>query len=1331
MTNIDTLLTYYIKLDEASKQKFSKEVSDFDKSARNKTEGSKKSSAETRKEVAGQGKLTQSVQKHMAVISEYEKIDKTGRLGQSERLKLIRTLTSAQASGVKLGEHATQSGKKLNTVLAEQTGAYTKLNSASQRTILTIMKWAVGWQLAYGALRAIQNAVRSVISDTMQLERQIYRAISASRFERGGAMPTGKEAGILKDIYTQELWNVVKETSIGIKDTGEALYFLSTAGLTARESLSALPSVIDLSVAAFGDLKEISRLVASSYNVFKDQLKDFKSTQEAMQYISDTIAYSYRSQQIEISELSAAMQFSAQMSGVMNVEFKDLVGTLGFLSSGLLRGTKGGTAMFNAFLQIADKSDVLRSKLGILFDERKEMDYIDLMTQLHNRFGDTAMSLEDVNLLFEVFGRRGGRAIAEILNRFDDWKQSIDITREGVKGMAEEMRDLIMESTIDKMNKLANASKRLIAAFTDTSVIRAFIDFWSSQINEMADKLEYLAQKQRIVAQWSTDEVWKNAGTWAATQEKWAIALVQLYDAIDRDVKRGFIPEDMAEKLKARAEMELKLLYLSGKAYGVKGVAMDDLIKIYKSLGEAGSEWILRQREANAAAEKGEPVNYALVQSFKALKREIELNNLQMIGLSVAQLSSKTISAKLSSIYSDLAENVANVNKNLKEGEKRIDLIGKDKFVEKITNIASAFQRAPEEGARMFEEFRDEMGKAGFSLSAISKILKDVAKQPLQYSLEAWGSKTREFDKALNDLQNNYGIQENILKTLGVTQETIAQNNIRAIETEIEIIKERNEAYLQQPHIAKLSLATKTNLPEVIKGQENLYAAERKLIKANSDLHIASYKEARNIQQEYFGETKRGFDARYKQQKLQLQIEGAGKKEFLELQRQYTEEEMVSVANEQTILNLFDTFNEKERKNLRLQLEKLGYGKEEISQKIKLYDTEKARSLELEKFTNQEKILGSLGYTDLEIIKMQLADLKKIGDITDDQREKLEGQLILKEQLAISSKKQEGIEREILYLETEVSNLPTLVQSYRLEESYKKRYEIALAENKEQEANNYLLEIRNLQNQRNIEQLKAAQEITGFISDSIYGVITGTKSWGDVINEINQSVLQKSIDMLSEMFLQKGIEKGIEKLFDITIDATPVITAETAAAEIREISAVAMATAIIEGATTSGIILKAAGASIAGQMIAGAKMSAIILGAAGILGGFAGGGGGEGVGAGTGDWVISGNAMGANGAIFQGGFREFSRGGTVGQPTLGLIGEGKYNEAIVPLPDGRKIPVDLKGQEQKRQEINIINAIDPSFISAAIAQQPNTIINIVNSDLLRNGMTRKSIRQGV
>jgi tape measure domain-containing protein len=63
---------------------------------------------------------------------------------------------------------------------------------------------------------------------------------------------------------------------------------------------------------------------------------------------------------------------------------------------------------------------------------------------------------------------------------------------------------------------------------------------------------------------------------------------------------------------------------------------------------------------------------------------------------------------------------------------------------------------------------------------------------------------------------------------------------------------------------------------------------------------------------------------------------------------------------------------------------------------------------------------------------------------------------------------------------------------------------------------------------------------------------------------------------------------------------------------------------------------------------------------------------------------FAGMFKGANGGVAAGGWkpfpvRAFANGGMVNGPTLGLVGEGKYNEAIVPLPDGKSIPVQMRG----------------------------------------------------
>ena len=62
----------------------------------------------------------------------------------------------------------------------------------------------------------------------------------------------------------------------------------------------------------------------------------------------------------------------------------------------------------------------------------------------------------------------------------------------------------------------------------------------------------------------------------------------------------------------------------------------------------------------------------------------------------------------------------------------------------------------------------------------------------------------------------------------------------------------------------------------------------------------------------------------------------------------------------------------------------------------------------------------------------------------------------------------------------------------------------------------------------------------------------------------------------------------------------------------------------------------------------------------------------------------------ANGGIALGGFKSFANGGMVTGPTMGLVGEGRYNEAIVPLPNGKSIPVELGGAAGNQMNTSIV-----------------------------------------
>ena len=76
----------------------------------------------------------------------------------------------------------------------------------------------------------------------------------------------------------------------------------------------------------------------------------------------------------------------------------------------------------------------------------------------------------------------------------------------------------------------------------------------------------------------------------------------------------------------------------------------------------------------------------------------------------------------------------------------------------------------------------------------------------------------------------------------------------------------------------------------------------------------------------------------------------------------------------------------------------------------------------------------------------------------------------------------------------------------------------------------------------------------------------------------------------------------------------------------------------------------------------------------------------------------------AEGGIIQGHFiplKAFATGGVVDRPTFGLVGEGRYPEAIVPLPDGRNIPVKFTGLPQSFKSIHG-NSVTEKLLKAEV-----------------------------
>jgi tape measure domain-containing protein len=154
----------------------------------------------------------------------------------------------------------------------------------------------------------------------------------------------------------------------------------------------------------------------------------------------------------------------------------------------------------------------------------------------------------------------------------------------------------------------------------------------------------------------------------------------------------------------------------------------------------------------------------------------------------------------------------------------------------------------------------------------------------------------------------------------------------------------------------------------------------------------------------------------------------------------------------------------------------------------------------------------------------------------------------------------------------------------------------------------------------------------------------------------------------------------------------------------KTVSAVGIAASSIVGITAGISQIKEGGVS---GVLGGIGSIAMSLGSAlggfsalGGLGGLFGGGGGAAA-------MSGGSGIPWN---FNTGLKFFANGGVVNGPTLGMVGEGRYNEAIVPLPDGRSIPVKMNDQSASLREA--MNTMSPIQAMAPILSMKFESTNI-------------------
>lgn len=252
----------------------------------------------------------------------------------------------------------------------------------------------------------------------------------------GSIMGATDEELIQMTDLTKELGSTTRYTA---KEAGEGLEFLAMAGLSADESMKALPQTLMLAQASTTGLGQTADILTNIMSGYGVAVEDLNKT-------TDILTAGFTSSNTNLTELGNAFKYVGPVASSMGYELEETTAILGKLADAGIKGESGGTALRNILIALAapaGNAGKMMKELGVNTEELgidlassanalkslgvevKDAEgnlkpFPDIMKQLQTGLEKIQDPADRTAILIEIFGARGGPQLAALLKQGAD-----------------------------------------------------------------------------------------------------------------------------------------------------------------------------------------------------------------------------------------------------------------------------------------------------------------------------------------------------------------------------------------------------------------------------------------------------------------------------------------------------------------------------------------------------------------------------------------------------------------------------------------------------------------------------------------------------------------------------------------------------------------------------------------------------------------------------------------------------------------------------------------------------------------------------------------------
>ncbi len=303
-------------------------------------------------------------------------------------------------------------------------------------------------------------------------------------------------------------------TEFTAAQAAEALDFLARAGFKSTEAMGSLRSMINLSTATGEDFAQVADMSSDLLGAFGLNVDDTAQKIKNLNRINDVLVKTANSANVTVEAMFETMKDAAPIGRKLGIELEEVAAFTAIMGNAGIKGSKAGTALKNAFLNLSTQSPKVTKmldKIGVRIDDgtgnmRKFTDILEDVGKNIKKLG----TLDQSKVLDTLFGKRAIAGASNLIDSIAEVKK-FEQTLRDAGGTSKKTADIMRQSLDARLKSLTSAAtefgfkileafeKRGAAGITSlTEAIRAF------DPKPIVDFLEFIISGVKFIFEWRT-----------------------------------------------------------------------------------------------------------------------------------------------------------------------------------------------------------------------------------------------------------------------------------------------------------------------------------------------------------------------------------------------------------------------------------------------------------------------------------------------------------------------------------------------------------------------------------------------------------------------------------------------------------------------------------------------------------------------------------------------------------------------------------------------------------------------------------------------------------